>query len=157
MQTCKCPVENCNLQVTSMEVSTMYKNKYYLEGGLAREQQNLPITVQIQNTQWSQTIFLYFRGFPCSFDPVYRPAPGINTNSKDPNSLWYELRRQYQAHMSSIPFSKSGIYIPVSYKQQINLGPNTKNRLRLKSQKNTQYLYQSGMKKNKSDTIMFNS
>jgi hypothetical protein len=46
--TCKCPVENCNLQVTSMEVQST--NKYYLEGGLAREQQNLPITVQIQNT-----------------------------------------------------------------------------------------------------------
>jgi hypothetical protein len=31
-----------------MEVQST--NKYYLEGGLAREQQNLPITVQIQNT-----------------------------------------------------------------------------------------------------------
>jgi len=51
------------LQVTSIEVLCT-KIKYYLEGGLAREQQNLPITVQIQNTQWSQRILLYLGVLP---------------------------------------------------------------------------------------------
>jgi hypothetical protein len=41
--TCKCAVENCNLQGTSME--GLCTNKYYLEGGLAREQQNPPVTL----------------------------------------------------------------------------------------------------------------
>jgi hypothetical protein len=54
----------------------------------------------------------------CSFDLVYRPAPGINTNSKDPNSLWYELRRQYQAHMNVIPFSKTQVYIFLCHTSQ---------------------------------------
>jgi hypothetical protein len=88
--------------------------------------------------QWMVCWWVLIHCGPCSFDVEYRPAPGINTNSKNPNSLWYGAEEAipgpYEFH-TILKIRNIYIYVPVSYKQKLNLGPNTKTRLRLKSQK----------------------